>query len=67
VSRLNTLHLSGNVGAVGAEAITRADLGRLEYLDLSHAQMTDAALKVLAGATNLPNLSRLGWRATPGA
>jgi uncharacterized protein (TIGR02996 family) len=60
VARLNTLHLSGNVGAVGAEAIARSTaLGRLECLDLSNAQMTDAALKILAGATNLPNLRRL--------
>jgi uncharacterized protein (TIGR02996 family) len=60
VPRLNTLHLSGSLGAVGAESIARSpNLTRIEYLDLSGAQMTDAALKVLASATNLPNLTQL--------
>jgi uncharacterized protein (TIGR02996 family) len=61
IERLSALHLSGNVGAEGMETLARSDrLRRLEWLDLSGAQMTDAGLTVLAAATNLPNLRRLG-------
>jgi uncharacterized protein (TIGR02996 family) len=61
VERLSALHLSGNVGTEGAGSISRGTaLRRLEYLDLSSSQMTDEGLTVLAGATNVPNLKRLG-------
>jgi uncharacterized protein (TIGR02996 family) len=60
VARLNALHLSGNVGAIGAEAVARSsNLARIELLDLANSQMTDAGLRFLAAATKLPNLSRL--------
>jgi uncharacterized protein (TIGR02996 family) len=60
VARLKTLWLSGNVGATGAEAVAKSEnLARLEELDLTAAQMTDAGLKALAAATGLRNLKWL--------
>jgi uncharacterized protein (TIGR02996 family) len=66
VARLRVLRLSGNVGIIGAHALARAaTLARLEHLDLSRAQVTDAGLRALAAA-GLPNLVRLGLDGNPG-
>jgi uncharacterized protein (TIGR02996 family) len=63
VPRLKALHLSGNVGAIGAESVAHSEaLRRLEHLDLSNSTMTDAGLRALASSTNLPNLRRLGLK-----
>lgn len=68
IFRLTTLHLSGSVGARGVEMIARCKiLNRLEYLDLSKAQIADPGLRALASSINLPNLKRLGLSAnSPG-
>jgi uncharacterized protein (TIGR02996 family) len=58
--RLSLLHLWGEVGTAGGEAIARSDaLGRLERLDLSVARMTDAGLRAIAASSALPNLRHL--------
>jgi len=63
ITRLTALHLSGSVGAIGAELIAqRGALKRLEYLDLANSQTADGGLRAIASSIGFPNLKRLGLR-----